>query len=565
MTNLDAPTPDAPAPDAPAVAPSLADEIAIAPALREAMIAHGFTVLSPVQRAVLAPAAAGRNLRISSQTGSGKTVALGLVLADDLLDAAAGAGTRVLVVTPTRELAIQVRDELRWLFAKLSHVRVEAVTGGTDMIRERHALRRAPTILVATPGRLLDHVRRGSIDCTKVAHLVLDEADRMLDMGFREDLEAIVEAVPPERRSHLISATFPPQVRRLADKVQIEAMHIQGTELGAANDDIEHTASLVDRGDTYGAIVNALLLAQGEKVLVFVERRADTAELADRLTTDGFAVQALSGELSQAQRNRALESFRSGVVEVLVSTDVAARGLDVPDISLVIQVDLPKDPDDYTHRSGRTGRAGRKGRSLLLVPIRGQRHATGLLRAAKIEPVWRPLPTAEEIHEALGERTRQLVQSRLGEVSTARALAQAAELLEGRDPAQLVATLLQLAAPKLPCEPKRVRSLSATEDRPRGNTMSSSAVRAKHTRHAGRFVRFSINWGHRKGATPSRLLSHLCRRGEIDSGLVGAIEIGPGSATFEVADHVAGGFEQRVAEPDRREPLLRISRQEGAA
>jgi ATP-dependent RNA helicase DeaD len=526
--------------------------------LRRAMLAHGFVDLTAVQRAVLQPEARGRNLRISSQTGSGKTVALGIVLADDLLDPTTCTGTRALVVTPTRELATQVQGELRWLLAGLSHVRVEAVTGGTDMIRERHALRRAPTIIVATPGRLLDHVRRGSVDCKNVRHLVLDEADRMLDMGFREDLEAIVEAVPADRRSHLVSATFPAQVRRLADKVQVDAVHLQGTELGAANDDIEHSASLVDRGDTYGAIVNALLLGQGERVLVFVERRADTAELADRLTADGFAVQALSGELSQSQRTRALEAFRSGVVDVLVSTDVAARGLDVPDISLVIQVDLPKDPNDYTHRSGRTGRAGRKGRSLLLVPIRAQRHAASLLAAAKVDVVWRPLPTADEIHEALGERTRALVNARLGEAASARSLAQAAELLEGRDPAQVVATLLQLAAPKLPCAPKQVRSVTADA----GRRPAVAAARAKHTRHTGRFIRFSINWGHRKGATPSRLLSHLCRRGEIDSGLVGAIEIGPGSATFEVAESVAGGFEQRVREPDRREPLLRISRQE---
>ena len=536
---------------------SLAADPAIPNALHKAMVARGFLELTAVQRAVLAPEAKGRNLRISSQTGSGKTVALGFVLAEDLLDPEACVGTRVLVVTPTRELAMQVRDELRWLLAGLTHVRVEAVTGGTDMIRERHALRRAPTIVVATPGRLLDHVRRGTINGSNVRHLVLDEADRMLDMGFREDLEAIVEAVPPERRSHLVSATFPPQVRRLADKVQVDALHLQGTELGAANDDIEHSASLVDRGDTYGAIVNALLLAQGERVLVFVERRADTAELSDRLTADGFAVQSLSGELSQAQRNRALEAFKGGVVDILVSTDVAARGLDVPDISLVIQVDLPKDPNDYTHRSGRTGRAGRKGKSLLLVPIRAQRHAAGLLHAAKVEVHWRPLPTADEIHEALGERTRALVNTRLAVPAAARSLAQAAELLEGRDAAHVVATLLQLAAPALPCAPKFVRSVSATDDKRR-----TAATRAKHTRHTGRFIRFSINWGHRKGATPSRLLSHLCRRGEIDSGQVGAIEIGPGSATFEVADHVAGGFEQRVREPDQREPLLRISRQE---
>ncbi|MBX7081946.1 MAG: DEAD/DEAH box helicase [Nannocystaceae bacterium] len=531
---------------------------AIARPLRDAMAARGFTELTSVQQAVLDPAALGRNLRISSQTGSGKTVALGLVLGPDLLDARACEGTVALVVTPTRELAMQVQGELRWLFAQLGHVRVEVVTGGSDIVRERHALRRGPTILVATPGRLLDHVRRGAVRCDTVRHLVLDEADRMLDMGFREDLEAIVAALPSERRSHLVSATFPPQVRRLADAVQGDALVIQGTALGVANDDIEHVVSVVERGDTYAAVVNALLLARGQKVLVFVERRVDAGELADRLVGDGFAVQSLSGDLSQAQRNRALEAFRSGVVDVLVSTDVAARGLDVPDISLVIQLDLPKDPDDYTHRSGRTGRAGRKGRSLLLVGPREQARARAVLRAAKVDAAWRPLPTPEEIHESIAEHTRARVLERLDVASTPRAIAQATALLDGRAPALVVASLLSLAASDLPCEPKHVRNPAA--DRPRPGDRARPAVRAKHIRHTGNYVRFSINWGHRKGATPSRLLSHLCRRGAIDSGMVGSIEIGPGSATFEVADHIAGTFEQRVREPDQRDPQLRIAR-----
>jgi ATP-dependent RNA helicase DeaD len=529
---------------------------AIAPPLREALALRGFTDLTSVQHAVLAPEAAGRNLRISSQTGSGKTVALGLVLGGDLVDAAQCSGTIALVVTPTRELATQVQGELRWLFARLPHVRVEAVTGGSDILRERQALRRGPTILVATPGRLLDHVRRGSIRCESIRHLVLDEADRMLDMGFREDLEAIVAALPAERRSHLVSATFPPQVRRLADSVQGDALVIQGTMLGVANDDIEHVASIVERGDTYAAVVNALLLAHGQKVLVFVERRVDAGELADRLVAEGFAVQSLSGDLSQAQRNRALEAFRSGVADVLVSTDVGARGLDVPDISLVIQIDAPKDPDDYTHRSGRTGRAGRKGRSLLLVGPREQARARSVLRAAKVEVSWRPLPTPDEIRESIAERTRAKVLEQLERACTPRAAAQAAALLDGRDPVRVVASLLSLAGSDLPCDPKPVRNPSEARPRP--------AARAKHTRHTGTFVRFSINWGHRKGATPSRLLSHLCRRGEIDSGMVGSIEIGPGSATFEVADHVAGNFEQRVREPDRRDPGLRIARSNDA-
>lgn len=533
-------------------------------ALTDALLQKGYAALTSVQSRVLESAAETRDLRVSSQTGSGKTVALGIAVREFVLGHAAArklgghtgaAAPATLVITPTRELAHQVEGELTWLFAKVP-ARVASVTGGASYRDEKRNLAMGPSIVVGTPGRLLDHLKQGIIDASTTQAVVLDEADRMLDMGFREDLEAIVAALPAERRSHLVSATFPPQVRRLADSVQGDALVIQGTMLGVANDDIEHVASIVERGDTYAAVVNALLLAHGQKVLVFVERRVDAGELADRLVAEGFAVQSLSGDLSQAQRNRALEAFRSGVADVLVSTDVGARGLDVPDISLVIQIDAPKDPDDYTHRSGRTGRAGRKGRSLLLVGPREQARARSVLRAAKVEVSWRPLPTPDEIRESIAERTRAKVLEQLERACTPRAAAQAAALLDGRDPVRVVASLLSLAGSDLPCDPKPVRNPSEARPRP--------AARAKHTRHTGTFVRFSINWGHRKGATPSRLLSHLCRRGEIDSGMVGSIEIGPGSATFEVADHVAGNFEQRVREPDRRDPGLRIARSNDA-
>ncbi len=536
---------------------TLQTDPAIPDVLRAALLRRGFAELTSVQRAVLEPDAVGRNLRISSQTGSGKTLALGFVIARELGDAASLRSPVALVVTPTRELAVQVRDELRWLFADIPGARVEAVTGGTDIGRERMLLRRGPAVLVATPGRLLDHIRRGSCECKAVRQLVLDEADRMLDMGFREELEAIVAALPAERQSHLVSATFPLAVRKLADRVQVDAVHLQGTVLGTANVDIEHCAMLVERGDEYAALVNELLLAHGERVLVFVERRAETLELAERLVADGFAVQPFSGELSQPQRTRTLDAFRKGAVEILVSTDVAARGIDVPDISLVIHSALPDDADSYTHRSGRTGRAGRKGKSVLLVPVRARGRARAVLQAAKVDAVWRPLPTREEILEVLGERTRGRVHDLLEKTAapSPRSLAQAAQLLDGRDAVELVATLVAMASSELlPREPLATRSIAA-DDRPRRPQ--------RDARPQGRFVRFSINWGHRKGATPARLLSHVCRRGEIASVEIGAIQIGDRSATFEVAERAAGDFEERVRIPDRRERHLQISRDDG--
>ncbi|NNL65689.1 MAG: DEAD/DEAH box helicase, partial [Myxococcales bacterium] len=251
--------------------PGLAD---VPEPLAGAMRRRGFETLTKVQSAVLAAASEGRDLRISSQTGSGKTVALGLALARHLEEGVAGGkrrGPSVLVLVPTRELAMQVKDELSWLFAGQRGFSVEVVMGGASIGLERRALAKRPPVVVATPGRALDHIRKGVLVCDDVAHVILDEADHMLDMGFREELEAIVEQLPAERRSHLVSATLPKAVRKLADRFQRDPLHIEGTRLGAANQDIAHTAHIVGPRDSYGALVNLLLLNEGGRCLVFVE------------------------------------------------------------------------------------------------------------------------------------------------------------------------------------------------------------------------------------------------------------------------------------------------------
>ncbi|MEX1366842.1 MAG: DEAD/DEAH box helicase [Nannocystaceae bacterium] len=450
--------------------------------LRTALERRGFSSLTTVQQAVLSADTLAHDLRISSQTGSGKTVALGIALARALLAEAeaedseapnkrsAGRGPRALVITPTRELAVQVREELRWLLAEIPRTRVEVVTGGTDIGGERRMLRRPPTILVGTPGRLLDHQRNNAFDCSTVAHVVLDEADRMLDMGFRDELEAIVDALPSERRSHLVSATFSGAVRRVADRFQGKgALHLEGTALGEANEDIDHIAQVVPPSHVYAALVNALLLARGERVLVFVDRRAGAAALAEELASDGFAALPFSGDLSQAQRTRTLHAFRTGTIPVLVSTDVAARGIDVPDITMVVHMWPPQNVDDYTHRSGRTGRAGQRGRSLLLVPPRGKGYVMRLLSAAGVEADWQPVPTPAKVRKANTKRTRRELHARLDDVDhppADKTLEYATKLLEGRDPATVVAALLEMAETPLTREPFDVPTF--TEDDLRG-------------------------------------------------------------------------------------------------
>ncbi|MFP6664784.1 MAG: DEAD/DEAH box helicase [Deltaproteobacteria bacterium] len=530
---------------------------ALAAPLRATIEARGFTTLTEVQRAVLSSECAGRDLRISSQTGSGKTLALGLRLAEDFLAAAAAktkrSGPLALLIAPTRELATQVAGELGWLLAKIPGANVEVVTGGSDFQRERHALARRPGMLVGTPGRLLDHLRRGTLSCESTQHVVLDEADQMLDMGFREELEAILEQLPAERHSHLVSATFPAAVKRLADRFQNNALHVQGTRLGAANEDIQHIVHRIRPFDTLNALVNVLLRSRGARTLVFVRRRTDTIELSERLGADGFSVRPFSGELSQSQRTQTLDSFRNGSVDVLISTDVAARGIDIPNIEMVIHADLPTDADSYTHRSGRTGRAGQSGRSILLMPAHAERHLRRVLDSARVEPQLLPVPTGHQIQRALTKHTRRELHTILDSEAgpPEKQLTYAEQLLEGHDPKLVIAALLELA------EPKPVRP-PAVLDEP--HPASSRDRRPPRPRPQGGFQRFEINWGRARGATPPRVLSHVCRRGQLTRDDVGAIRIGPLSTMFEISVDAASAFERLSRRPDARDPELSIRR-----
>lgn len=555
-------SPDAPAADS----ETQADPFAAVPApLRKALEQRGFAALTEVQTAVLAADLPGRNLRISSQTGSGKTVALGMVLARDMLEtgSAERVGPEALVITPTRELATQVAEELAWLFGDVRGVDVVSVTGGTEVWKDRKPLARKPRIVVGTPGRLNDHINTGMLLTDSIRHVVLDEADQMLDMGFRDELDAIVGALPEERRSHLVSATFPPAVKQLADRFQKNPLHVAGTQLGQANQDIEHIAHLVRPRESYAALVNVLLMSQGERTLIFVERRIDAQELSEMLAGDGFPALHLSGDLAQAQRTRTLNAFKAGVIDTLICTDVAARGLDVPDIVRVIHMGLSNDPDVYIHRSGRTGRAGRKGQSVLIVPSSAERRVQRLLGIARVSVQWRPTPTADRVFKTRTKAARVRMHELLQEgVPVAPGeLEYAQTLLTERDPAQLVAALLKLSEKPLPREPFALSSVTSKPTRP-GESFGGRPSPAP--RGSGSFQAFFINWGETSGANPSRVIAHICRRGGISGQAVGAVRIEARTSVFEVASDVAAAFEEAMRKPDPREPGLRVERFRGA-
>ena len=452
---------DSPSPVAPALEPALIESLG--EALASALATKGYTSLTPVQKSVLDPALVGRDLRISSQTGSGKTLAVGFVLRGELEGEPSKPGPvpqpRALLIAPTRELAKQVEGELRWLYAP-QKIGVVAVTGGSSYRDERRALSRGPGIVVGTPGRLLDHENRGSIDVSAVRAVVLDEADRMLDLGFREELEAILAALPAEHRTHLVSATFAREVKALADRIQKGSVSVQGTPLGTANVDIDHVIYLVPPAQRVDALVNLLLSRPDERTLIFTRTRAEVADVTRELDMAGFAADSLSGEMQQDARNRALDGFRRGNTRVLVATDVAGRGIDVQDVTQVIQLDPPTDADTYTHRSGRTGRAGKKGTSAVLVSPSSYRRTVALLGRAGVKFRTDPVPTAESIRAAEDERWfADLTRDVEGEVP-ARIRAQV-ERLMASGLVELALGRLLGRAPESNVEPREVTPLSA--------------------------------------------------------------------------------------------------------
>jgi ATP-dependent RNA helicase DeaD len=558
----------------------------LGPAVLGALEKKGYTTLTAVQAAILDPALTGRDLRITSQTGSGKTVAVGFALREFVVEKAPGSAAagalarpRALVIAPTRELAKQVEEELSWLFAPLG-VSVISVTGGAGYSGERRALSRKPAVIAATPGRLLEHLQRGSIDASAVGAVVLDEADRMLDLGFREDLEAILKFTPDGHRTHLVSATFPQEVRALADATQKDPVHVEGTRLGAANADIDHVVYLIEGRQRLDALVNLLLANPDGQTLVFARTRADVATITRELKDCGFAAMSLSGEMDQAARNRALAEFKSGSLRVLVATDVAARGIDVQDIARVVHAEPPLDADSYTHRSGRTGRAGRKGTSVILAALPELARTTFLLRRAGVAHRFEAIPSADAIRTAANARTAAALASDDDDTSGYSDVtwALAKQIAAQANVTRAIARLLVKTHYAGPTEPRNVRAIEPPTGRghsapDRFNARARPGISRRPTQERetsrvdrkGSWVSFRISWGQEQGADARRLLAVACRRGQIRGTDVGSIRVGRSHSVIEVASHVAEAFAVAAGGPDPRDPRVTIKRERPAS
>jgi ATP-dependent RNA helicase DeaD len=499
--------------------------------LGEALAAHGYTAPTPVQAAVLEPEAAGRDLIVSAQTGSGKTVAFGLAMAAELL----GEDGKVpftlpplaLLIAPTRELALQVSRELMWLYAKTG-ARIATCVGGMDAGKERRNLQHGAHIVVGTPGRLRDHLERGALDLSGLRVAVLDEADEMLDMGFREDLEQILDATPGQRRTLLFSATIPKPIVALAKRYQRDALRISTVGEDRGHGDIAYQAVTVAPSDVENAVVNLLRFHEADSAMLFCATRDNVRHLHASLIERGFAAVALSGEHSQNERNAALQALRDRRARVCVATDVAARGIDLPTLTLVIHVEIPRDPDALQHRSGRTGRAGKKGTAVLIVPHPRRRRVEAMLREARVTADWISMPTPEAIRAQDHERLLTALLEPVETDDEDKALA--ARLLAERTPEDIAAALVRMHRAKMP-EAEELLDASARPARPDGPRPGFEDT-----------VWFKMDCGRRHNADPRWILPLLCRRGHITRGEIGAIRISATETFFQVTRASADRF-----------------------
>lgn len=538
----------------------------IAPAIAQALEKRGYKDLTPVQKAMLAPELEGQDALVSAQTGSGKTVAFGMAIASTLLQkngrfGPAGAPLGI-AIAPTRELAMQVKRELEWLY-EFTGVSIASCVGGMDIRAERRTLERGAHIIVGTPGRLCDHIKRKALDLSSIRAVVLDEADEMLDLGFREDLEFILEESPAERRTLMFSATVSRSIAKLAESYQKNAVRVATTSEQKQHVDIEYRAMVVSPSDRENAIINALRFYEARNAIVFCSTRAAVNHLTARLNNRGFSVVALSGELSQNERTHALQAMRDGRARVCVATDVAARGIDLPGLELVIHADLPTNSDTLLHRSGRTGRAGQKGISAIVVPMSQRRKAERLLEGAKVSPAWVRPPSAEEITERDGERL--LADASLTENVGDDERDFVNKLLEQHGPEKVAAAFVRLyhAGRSAPEDIAEVSLDGSRKPRRDGfETVENNEPRRDRSDFSDSGW-FTLSVGRKQNAEPRWLIPMLCRFGKLTRQDIGAIRMQQAETYVELAADAVERFTSALGKDMMLEKGIRVKAMDG--
>ncbi|EIT3108612.1 ATP-dependent RNA helicase DeaD [Salmonella enterica subsp. enterica serovar Cerro] len=507
----------------------------------EALTDLGYEKPSPIQAECIPHLLGGRDVLGMAQTGSGKTAAFSLPLLNNL-DPELKA-PQILVLAPTRELAVQVAEAMTDFSKHMRGVNVVALYGGQRYDVQLRALRQGPQIVVGTPGRLLDHLKRGTLDLSKLSGLVLDEADEMLRMGFIEDVETIMAQIPEGHQTALFSATMPEAIRRITRRFMKEPQEVRIQSSVTTRPDISQSYWTVWGMRKNEALVRFLEAEDFDAAIIFVRTKNATLEVAEALERSGYNSAALNGDMNQALREQTLERLKDGRLDILIATDVAARGLDVERISLVVNYDIPMDSESYVHRIGRTGRAGRAGRALLFVENRERRLLRNIERTMKLTIPEVELPNAELLGKRRLEKFAAKVQQQLesSDLDQYRALlAKIQPSAEGEelDLETLAAALLKMAQgerplilpPDAPMRPKReFRDRGDREERPR-----------RERRDVGDMQLYRIEVGRDDGVEVRHIVGAIANEGDISSRYIGNIKLFASHSTIELPKGMPG-------------------------
>ena len=539
------------------------EDLGLADEVLEAIKAMNYETPSPIQAKAIPALLQGANLLGTAQTGTGKTAAFSLPLLSRLNFN--GHETSMLVLTPTRELAIQVAEAIQQYAVKMPKVHVVPVYGGQDIAVQLRALKRQANIVVATPGRLIDHIKRGSIVLSSVKAIVLDEADEMLDMGFMEDVETILKEIPADAQRALFSATMPADVKKIIDQHlgEYEEARIEGKTTTVEN--IRQRYLLVKNEHKIEALARVLEGEDFDGVLIFVRTKQNTTEVAEKLESRGFNVAPLNGDLAQSMRERTINRLKMGKLDIVVATDVAARGIDVDRISLVVNYDIPYDTESYVHRVGRTGRAGRSGNAILFITPREKRMLKTIEKATRQPIEVMEMPTAEVISAkrvaAFKEKIRSVIDT--GELEKFKELVESmvadssATATEGAEPMtaiDIAAAVIKVWQKKQPLFPE-LKPLDAPREKTRGGRdflgrdekfagefTSEEKSRLRKERKEGSngveegFLRYYMGVGRMDRVTPKDIVGAIAGEGNISSSNIGRIKLFDRFSTVELPE-----------------------------
>ncbi|MGO1544209.1 MAG: DEAD/DEAH box helicase [Gulosibacter sp.] len=528
------------------------DELGLSAPVLDAITSIGYERPSPIQAATIPILLEGRDVVGLAQTGTGKTAAFALPILSRIEP---GARTpQALVLSPTRELALQVAEAFESFASKLPELRMLPIYGGQAYGGQLSALRRGVDVVVGTPGRIMDHLKRGTLDLTELKYLVLDEADEMLKMGFAEDVETILADTPSDKQVALFSATMPPQIRRISQKYLNDAAEITVKSKTTTSANISQRYLVVSYPQKVDALTRIFEVEEFEGMIVFVRTKSETDQLAEKLRARGFSAGSLNGDVPQTQRERLVDNLKSGKLDILVATDVAARGLDVDRITHVVNFDIPTDPESYVHRIGRTGRAGRTGAAISFVTPRERRLLNHIERTTRQPMEEMQLPSAADVNETRLARFDDEITKALQQTERITAFRDIIDHyvrhhdVPESDVAAALAVVQQGDTPLLldPNDDALLKRSHSDRDRGRDDRGRDREDRGPRRRSSEGLSAYRIEVGKRDGALPGRIVGAIANEGGLSRDEIGAINIFPSFSIVELPENLDPGVLEKL-------------------